>query len=888
MHRMMEKCWNTGEYKKAFGVATEAHRKDLVDSTLRRAWAAGVQVVVSNPVASQTSRQGSEEKATSVDFLVYAFEIAYTMVSNKEWRNEIFRVLAAVYADIPIVSSQGERSRDVLAQCRVLQALEAAEEVATVLVDLLKIGSGKESNVDVVTNPAQWYNSPFVLSAFQIAIDAYDVENGSFLVRLYNSLPMPPSMMEGSATVEAESSTSTSTSSVSADSAFNDALTRLRSIVDGSVPSSIVLDFMSAHRNTDPLVLKKLKTLTDNRNTVLHHAAIISHAFMNSGTSQDGFIRSNITWLSRAENWSRFSAVAATGVIHKGNTASAMRVLKSHLPSQTNRMNAENYEGGGALFALGLINANRGIQACAGIHSNPEAVTSSSSAPATDSSQQVGSIDYLLKALADNNAEEVKHGACLGLGLVAMGTGNEKAYSALRSVVLDDRANSGEAAGIAQGLLLLGQKLEWVDQGTGNVAINEMLASARETQHEKITRGLTMGIALACYGKEEFADALIKEMLDDKDAAIRYGGVYAMGMAYAGTGNCHALRTLLHVAVSDVADDVRRGATSNIGFVLARQAEELPSVIASLAESYNPHVRYGAAMALGVACAGTGMSEAIGLLEPLLSDSVDFVRQGALIALGLVLQGENDAHLPRVKVIRERMWSMIEARTESTMSKMGALLGLGLLEMGGRNVAVSMISRSGFQNPASVVGLAVFLQYWSWFPLLNFISLAAKPTFMLGLTGELMIPEGKAFPLYCGAPQSWFDYPPFLEEKKEDKASKLKTIELSTAAKARAKAKQKDRAKAAEAGKMEVEAEHEAGAAATTASPKATGETASIAAGATAAPEGEKTESKEASGFYLSNPCRVTVAQTKFVAFGSQDSAFGSSRYVPVKSVCGY
>lgn len=37
-----------------------------------------------------------------------------------------------------------------------------------------------------------------------------------------------------------------------------------------------------------------------------------------------------------------------------------------------------------------------------------------------------------------------------------------------------------------------------------------------------------------------------------------------------------------------------------------RTPEQCPSVVSLLSESYNPHVRYGAAMALGICCAGTG------------------------------------------------------------------------------------------------------------------------------------------------------------------------------------------------------------------------------------------------------------------------------------------
>jgi 26S proteasome regulatory subunit N2 len=39
-----------------------------------------------------------------------------------------------------------------------------------------------------------------------------------------------------------------------------------------------------------------------------------------------------------------------------------------------------------------------------------------------------------------------------------------------------------------------------------------MLTYAHETQHEKIIRGLALGIALVMFGKEEGADTLIEQV----------------------------------------------------------------------------------------------------------------------------------------------------------------------------------------------------------------------------------------------------------------------------------------------------------------------------------------------------------------------------------------
>jgi 26S proteasome regulatory subunit N2 len=42
-----------------------------------------------------------------------------------------------------------------------------------------------------------------------------------------------------------------------------------------------------------------------------------------------------------------------------------------------------------------------------------------------------------------------------------------------------------------------------------------MLLYAHETQHEKIIRGLVVGIALLYYGRQEEADQVVKDMCAD-------------------------------------------------------------------------------------------------------------------------------------------------------------------------------------------------------------------------------------------------------------------------------------------------------------------------------------------------------------------------------------
>lgn len=334
----------------------------------------------------------------------------------------------------------------------------------------------------------------------------------------------------------------------------------------------------------------------------------------------------------------------------------------------------------------------------------------------------------------------------------------------------------------------------------------------------------------------------------------------------------------------------------SLGFILFRKPKSVPRIVELLSESYNPHIRYGAAMALGISCAGTGLDEAIDLLEPMIKDPTDFVRQGALIALALIMVQQNEAMNPKVGTIRKTLQKAIGDRHEDAMTKFGSAISLGIIDAGGRNCTISLQTQTGNLNMAGIVGMAVFTQYWYWFPLTHFLSLSFTPTSVIGLDQDLQIPS---FKFHCSTRPSLFDYPPEQEIKTEDAPEKVKTAVLSTTAQAKRRAQKKEKQQNRES--MDVDPTP------TSAKPTDTGDKMDTDTGPTSAPsvkddskEGEKPDGerkdseekaekpeglkkkmeKEKVGYSLDNMSRVLPAQVKFISFPD-------SRYQPVKRPTG-
>lgn len=339
-----------------------------------------------------------------------------SLIQNRQFRNTILRVLVKLY--------MGLTTPDYINVCQCLIFLDDPQAVADILEKLTKD------------------NEDSVLMAYQIGFDLYESATQQFLGRVQAALratapipipatgapaeaetpaPAEPAAMETDQKEEGSESTTTPAATTSPpkieelsekDKEIQDRVTKLHTILGGETTINIQLQFLIRNNKTDLLILRNTKDAV--RNSVCHTATVIANAVMNCGTTSDQFLRDNLEWLSRATNWAKFTATASLGVIHKGHEKEALNLMATYLPKDTGP--GSTYSEGGGLYALGLIHANHGGEIS----------------------------EYLLNQLKSASTEMVRHGACLGLGLAAMGTARQDVYDQLKFNLYQDDAVTGK------------------------------------------------------------------------------------------------------------------------------------------------------------------------------------------------------------------------------------------------------------------------------------------------------------------------------------------------------------------------------------------------------------------------------------------------------------
>lgn len=178
-------------------------------------------------------------------------------------------------------------------------------------------------------------------------------------------------------------------------------------------------------------------------------------------------------------------------------------------------------------------------------------------------------------------------------------------------------------------------------------------------------------------------------------------------------------------------------------------------------------------------------------------DPVDFVRQGAYIALSMILIQQNAASNPKVNSIRDLLTKVVADKHEDPMARFGAALAQGIIDAGGRNVTLSLSTRAGTLDVGAVVGMTLFVQFWYWFPLAHGLGLAFRPTALIALDERLRVPK---VDITTHGRQSVYGYLTKEKGKKEEEKKKTKAAVLSTTARAKAR----ERKKKEEEGDMDI------------------------------------------------------------------------------------
>merc|ERR1712151_154720 len=99
--------------------------------------------------------------------------------------------------------------------------------------------------------------------------------------------------------------------------------------------------------------------------------------------------------------------------------------------------------------------------------------------------------------------------------------------------------------------------------------------------------------------------------------------------------------------------------------------------------------------------------------------------------MGVLFMQRNDVESPELKIIRQELHkSTKDKQSDSKASKIGAFLSLGILDAGGRNMKICLVSLEGRKIFKGIIGMCMFWQFWNWYPMIPLISLALRSTFV--------------------------------------------------------------------------------------------------------------------------------------------------------------
>ncbi|ESQ50440.1 hypothetical protein EUTSA_v10001903mg [Eutrema salsugineum] len=353
-------------------------------------------------------------------------------------------------------------------------------------------------------------------------------------------------------------------------------------------------------------------------------SATFVNAFVNAGFGQDKLMTvpsdsttgSSGNWLFKNKEHGKTSAAASLGMIQLWDVDSGLAQLDKYFHSNDNPIIA------GALLGVGIVNC--------GIKNDCDPALA------------------LLGDYIDNEDSSVRIGAIMGLGIAYAGSQNDQIRSKLSPILNDAKAPLDVIAfaSLSLGMIYVGSCNEEVAQSI----IFALMDRSEAELGDALTRFLPLGLGLLYLGKQESVEATAEVSKTFNEKIRKYCDMTLLSCAYAGTGNVLKVQDLLAQCGEHLEKgDIHQG-PAVLGLAMVAMSEELgiDMEIRSLERMLQygeQNIRRAVPLALGLLCISNPKVTVMDTLSRLSHDTDSEVAMAAIISLGLIGAGTNNARI---------------------------------------------------------------------------------------------------------------------------------------------------------------------------------------------------------------------------------------------------
>ena len=260
--RLLETSCKAGNHAHALGMALEARQVHKVQYVL-------------------------EQSGYDLKLLQHAIHLATHVVSSKSFRNETLAILAQCLQQHYAINRETTTTETAPHLVLVYQLLHQPSMAAQVLTTLLTTTTTTSENATTEDDDSPQQVSLPSLLGLQMCFDLMDSGDQAFVTAVAHEMPKEwPT-----------------------DEQVTKRLEQAQRVLVGGFSAELSLSFLHKQSQADRFILENLKRALEerssgsSRNSVLHTAAVLTHAYLYAGTTNDSFLRDYLDWMKKASNW---------------------------------------------------------------------------------------------------------------------------------------------------------------------------------------------------------------------------------------------------------------------------------------------------------------------------------------------------------------------------------------------------------------------------------------------------------------------------------------------------------------------------------------------------------------------------------------------------------